>query len=1312
MAQDPALRDHQEWINYLQPEGLVVSARALVEAQVVLDNATLRELQERFRGVVIDDADPDQPRLRSELAAILRAFLLWPVELIDGWGGKEVPAELVYVNADLGVRLSPTFALHAKEPKDGEPRHLLLVQALGPDERLDVETETDGSSWKTTPSRRFERLLRETKVPIGLIADGTSARLVYAPPQENTGTLTFPLAAMFEIAGRKILGGFHALLSRDRLFTGPRESRLPALLEKSRRAQAAVSTALSEQVLESLYELVRGFQAADARTKGDLLRDVLASRPDHIYQGLLNVLLRLITLLYAEDRGLLPQSDLFVRNYSLRGLYERLRADAERNPDTMDHRYGAWHQLLVLFRLVYTGCRHSLLEMPARHGGLFDPERFAFLEGRTLAEPVLPLVPDRTVHRVLDNLLVVDGERLSYRWLDVEHIGSVYETMMGFRMERASGPSIALKATKKGGAPTTIDLAALLEVAPAKRAAWVKEHADQKIDGKALDAMKAATTIEGLRAALDRKVAHAATPDIVAHGSMVLQPSDERRKSGSHYTPRSLTEPIVRKTLEPILARLGPDATADQILDLRVCDPAMGSGAFLVEACRQLATRTQEAWVRHRFVPVLPPDEEIDLYAMRMVAQRCLYGVDKNPAAVDLAKLSLWLATFARKHAFTFVDHSLKCGDSLVGLSSEQLDAFHWDGTKPAAFVSTSIAKRVRESLEIRDRIRGSSDGADQSELRRLLAAAEQATTDLRLVGDLVAAVYFSADSDKKREAARHVVEDNVRHLLESGTGADDLRPRVATLRSEGVAPFHWWLEFPEVFGRSNGGFDAFVGNPPFAGKNTVSEGTHDRFPDWLKELHEESHGNADLVAHFFRRAFNLLREGGTFGLIATKTIRQGDTRSTGLRWICKHAGEIYSARTRMRWPGLAAVVISVVHMHRGPWSQARELDCRAVEFISAYLFHAGDHDDPAALLANAGKSFKGSVVLGMGFTFDDTDRKGIASPLSEKHRLIAKDPRNAERIFPYIGGEEVNGSPTHAHHRFVINFGEMTEAEARGWPDLMTIVEERVRPVRETDKRDVRRKYWWRFGEPTPALYAEIHGLRRVLVCAQTSKYLSFAYLPTGHVLDQKLVVIAAERMAVLATLQSSVHQSWAYFFGSTMKDDPVYTPSDCFETFPFPLGFETNAALEAAGKAYYEFRAELMVRNNEGLTKTYNRFHSDDPRLVTPDILKLRELHAAMDRAVLDAYPELRDLHPTCEFIPDYFEADDDCTEVPKSIRYRWPDEIRDEVLARLLALNQQRYEEEVRLGLHAKPKPRGTRRKKPGADEAALFGTDREI
>jgi hypothetical protein len=194
---------------------------------------------------------------------------------------------------------------------------------------------------------------------------------------------------------------------------------------------------------------------------------------------------------------------------------------------------------------------------------------------------------------------------------------------------------------------------------------------------------------------------------------------------------------------------------------------------------------------------------------------------------------------------------------------------------------------------------------------------------------------------------------------------------------------------------------------------------------------------------------------------------------------------------------------------------------------------------------------------------------------------------------------------------------------------------------------------------------------------------------------------VIAHSSFGAFALLQSRCHEVWARFFSSSMKDDLRYTPTDCFETFPFPENFETDAELEAVGKEYYEFRAALMVKNNEGLTKTYNRFH--DPNQVSPGIKKLRELHATMDRAVLDTYG-WTDLKPTCEFLLDYEEDENEEEESSgrrqkkKPWRYRWPDEFRDTVLARLLELNKQRAEQERLSGEATAAKETGkTKRRK---------------
>ena len=278
-------------------------------------------------------------------------------------------------------------------------------------------------------------------------------------------------------------------------------------------------------------------------------------------------------------------------------------------------------------------------------------------------------VSDGCLLRILEGLMTLklrgaERERLSYRTLDVEQIGSVYETVMGFTVEAASGRVLAIKAGKNNHTPVFVSLEELLAKKGKDRIKDLKENAGRgQLSAAQAKAVEAATSVDEIAAALDSIIDERGSPRhaMAPPDSPILQPTDERRRTGSHYTPRSLTAPIVKHALEPAFERLGPDATPDQVLDLKVCDPAMGSGAFLVEACRTIGERLVKAWERWPETrPKIPADEDEELHARRLVAQRCLYGVDKNPRAVDLARLSLWLATLAKDHEFTFLDHALK----------------------------------------------------------------------------------------------------------------------------------------------------------------------------------------------------------------------------------------------------------------------------------------------------------------------------------------------------------------------------------------------------------------------------------------------------------------------------------------------------------------------------------------------------------------------------------------------------------------------------------------------------------------------------
>ncbi|WP_437606924.1 DNA methyltransferase [Sorangium sp. So ce834] len=1306
-AHNRDLQAHKAWLGLLagQRVGVVVTPPALVAAQAYA-NADVIPAQDALLALLTD-----KPRdLRDAIAdrwgesgdVVLRR--LGPFcEAVLGWR----PGDLCRVAPDdarwsVYLReqretLSPTHVLMDPDARDPSAAPLLLVREEPTNTDLDAPPpeREDGGGWRASPETRFERLLRDTGVSLGILFNGASIRLVYAPRAETPGYITFPVRAMCEVGGRPILAGLVMLLHESRLFTGPKAQRLPAIVAESRKYQSTVSTQLAGQVLDALHALVRGFQAAnevDPRGRGELLREVMVEDRAQVYGGLLTTLMRLVFVLYAEDRELLPAGGIYPGSYSVTGLFERLREDAGRHPDTMHARYGAWAQLLTLFRVLHDGARARDMQLPARAGRLFDPDVYPFLEGRphgtrrAKGERIAPpLVSDGVIYEVLGLLLYLDGDRLSYRSLEVEQIGSVYEAMMGFTLEQATGRSIPVLPHH-----VVIDLEEALALPEAARDKLLAE-AGCKLADAAQKAWRTAKTEAALLAALGRKVSPR-TPDVLPQGALYLQPTEERRRSGSHYTPRELTEPIVRTTLQPQLDGLagGKTPRAEQILALKVCDPAMGSGAFLVESCRFLAAALDAAWGEHGDAPVIPPDEDRELHARRLVAQRCLYGVDKNPFAVDLAKLSLWLFTLAKDHPFTFLDHALRQGDSLVGLSKEQIACFDWKDTgKPSLLLRPRLATALKAVEQKRAEIHALGDSTDVAEKSRLLGDAEDLVTDVRAIADLAVLAFFSEKKDAVREKHRKRLADTVVEPFLSGRLAGHtLREQADGLRAltPPVTPFHWELEFPEAFARENPGFDAFVGNPPFLGGKRISSFNGDGYRDWLPTIHQESNSNTDLVAHFFRRAFSLLRHQGTFGLIATNTISQGDTRATGLRWITQHGGTIYNATRRHTWPGVAAVIVSIVHTQKAERTLTPILDSNEVERISAFLVAGNVDNDPTRLAANLDRSFQGSIVLGMGFTFDDTDKKGRASSVATMKRLIERNPKNAERIFPYLGGEELNTSPTHSHHRFVINFANMSEIEARRWPDLVALLETKVRPERERKSQVVARWPWWQFWRVRRELTDAIRDLPRVIAIARVGQHALFTFVPAGSVFSEQLIVLAFDSYAALGTLQSRIHEVWARFFASSMKDDLRYTPSDCFETFPFPEGWQSNPVLEASGKTYYEFRAALMVKNNEGLTKTYNRFHDPDER--SPDILKLRALHAEMDRAVLDAYG-WQDIPTACEFLLDHDDGDEDDDEGGKKrkrkpYRYRWPDDVRDEVLARLIELNRVRAEDERRRGV----------------------------
>jgi hypothetical protein len=457
-------------------------------------------------------------------------------------------------------------------------------------------------------------------------------------------------------------------------------------------------------------------------------------------------------------------------------------------------------------------------------------------------------------------------------------------------------------------------------------------------------------------------------------------------------------------------------------------------------------------------------------------------------------------------------------------------------------------------------------------------------------------------------------------------------------------------------------GFAAIVSNPPFQGGQKITGTLGTDYRDYLVEyLANSKRGSADLCSYFFLRASQLMRQNGQYGLLATNTIAQGDTREVGLDQLVAEGWTILRAISSRKWPGVANLEVAHMWLRHGNWYGLQYLDEMQVKGITPHLTPLGKiRGKPYPLRSNAGKSFIGSYVLGTGF---------LLKP-EEAQSLIEKDERNQDILFPYLNGEDLNSRPDQSPSRWVINFHDWPLARAATYSDCISILKEKVKPERDLNKIKFRRERWWQFATRAPNLYTAITGLKRVLVRGEVSSHLTFCWQSTAAVFSHMLIVWSVEEDYFLTLLQSSIHGVWTLEYASTLGKGIRYTPTDCFETFPFP---DNMQGLEAIGEQYNQHRQSIMLARWEGLTKTYNRFH--DPHETAEDIVQLRELHKEMDEAVAHAYGwgdlELgHGFHVT-----------------KQGLRYTISEEARREVLGRLLKLNHERYTEEEAMGLHEK-------------------------
>lgn len=804
---------------------------------------------------------------------------------------------------------------------------------------------------------------------------------------------------------------------------------------------------------------------------------------------------------------------------------------------------------------------------------------------------------------------------------------------------------------------------------------------------------------------------------------------DERAATGSHYTPDDLVQPLIKHSLDYLIAdKLKESDPEKALLSLRVADISCGSGHILLAAARRIATELAVVRTGEE-----QPSPIAFRTAIRDVICNCIYGVDLNPLAVELCKVALWLEAHIPGQPLNFLDHHIKCGNAIVGFARrEELER----GVPDEAFttmpgddkeIAASFRKRNKEERQIHEKRLGKQDNLvftpevekHLSEVlkgwRTIAALPERNPAEIEakkkryqefaggqdawLLNQVAAIPVAQFYIEKTKEnQPKLITDEEYRRYLDGYRHPQGQSTTMAWALANRKRFFHWFLEFPEII--DQGGFDCILGNPPYLG-GTYLSGTYGYpFCHYVKWEFEPA-SLSDLVVYFVRRIFSLLKPNGFTAFITTNSIKDGYIRQDGLEVILAQGGCINFAVRAIKWPGRANLVVSLLAMHKGHRETNCLLDNKLVSFINPFLEDSADLGNPIVLQENCNMVYEGHKPLGEGFILTH----------DEASRLIQNDPRNQEVIYPIITGQEVNNNPEQIPGMSIINFFDWDIEKACKFAEPFKIVEDKVKPIRATQNRASNRDNWWIYGENRPGLTKKLHCLTKSFVAARVTKYLNFSITETNYVFTDKLDIFATERWDLYSIVQSTQHDIWARKYSGTLGQTLSYAPSKCFVNFPFPEGLwqAIDPTLAAIGERYHEYRRALMLRLWIGLTDIYNLVHSRDLTLAVvakvsgkPDeaeagyqgILELRKLHRELDEAVLAAYgwTDLNLGH-------DFHEVET----LPENdrVRYTISPDARKELLKRLLALNHQRAAEEKGAVIE-KPVKVTKRAKKPKSND----------
>lgn len=1094
-----------------------------------------------------------------------------------------------------------------------------------------------------TPSRMSAHAMVQEYINLheqlyGMVSNGRVLRLLRDSSRLiKLSYLEFDLDRIFTEGLYADFAVMYRLLHASRLPVSHAEA-AQSLIERyhqdSLESGSRIRDGLSRAVKSAIEDFGNGFLAWPGN---ETLRQRLATgrlEPLEYYRHLLRLIYRLLFLMVVEERDLVfppsaspRQREIYTAYYSLL----RLRRLAEKPYLAEPRRHDLWQALMATFNLFEAEGPGDKLGLKPLGGDLFQPIAIGPLNDCQLSNEVL-LTCLRALslyqHRESRQLI-----RVNYAALNVEELGSVYE--------------------------------GLLELRPL-------------------------VTPEGSRLTF----------------ALIL--GDERAATGSHYTPDELVQPLIKHSLDHLIAEKlkEPDPTR-ALLSLRVADVACGSGHILLAAARRIALEL--AFVRTGEEQPSPAHFRA---ALRDVIRECIYGVDLNPLAVELCKVALWLEAHSPGEPLNFLDHHIKCGNAIVGfVRREDLEK----GVPDEAFApqpedDKAVASDYRrenrkqrkaheqtqlktEAFQLAPRLRAQLEGhlTRSREIARLpertpaeitlkkqqyqaYTQTEETLTLSQIAAIPIAQFYLPKTRDNRPKL---VTDEEYRAYLAGHRRIQGLATAAWSL-AEHKGFFHWFLEFPDIIDR--GGFDCILGNPPYLGGQGLSGKYGHSFCEYVKWAYHPT-GLSDLVAFFVRRIFSLLKPGGFTAFITTNSIKDGDVRKDGLEQVLSAGGELNFAVRSTKWPGQAKVVVSLVALHKGAFLGQRVLDGQVVSHISALFEDSQDVGDVSLLQENTGSVLQGSIFLGEGFLLTHEEAQG----------LIQADPRNKDVVFPLLTGRDINNVPDQAPPRSIVNFSDWELDKATEYDLPFKVVLERVKPERDVHSERALREKWWLFKRPTVAIYTRLAEMKHCFITARVTKHLSWSSSSAEMVFTDKVDIFTTSRWDLFTVVQSTLHEVWARKYSGTLKQDLNYTPSDCFDTFPFPRGLwqTENPHLATLGEQYHEHRRQLMLSLWLGLTDVYNLFHARDlsvervqkasgkPLEVAQagyaGLLELRRLHRALDLAVRDAYGWL-----TLELGHD-FHAVETLAENDR-IRYTISPAARKQVLAKLLALNLERSGEEA--------------------------------